>query len=323
MGAADPTEAITMATDPTFDDFEPDHAASPTADLLDDLRLYGYRAFEGEADPRPSPEAEAMTSAVADIFDALVATLTDTCLEPDLQDLLWSSVSLFHRAADRVQRRLDDNEDAQKRSQRQQDGSEIRSVELERLLAEGLTLTERRNGLETFRDQAAEHYQLHVGLAWMPRAGSKTTRATLTAAMIDSRDYLAAKQRAETLTLLPPGPKIAFTGGAACNDHGRIWDALDKVFAKHPDMVLLHGGTPTGAERIAACWAEARKVTHIAFKPDWTRHAKAAPFKRNDRMLEVLPIGVLAFPGTGINANLADKAKMMGIPVWRFAEGGA
>ncbi|MCX7587303.1 DUF2493 domain-containing protein [Phenylobacterium sp. 58.2.17] len=310
-----------MATNPIFDDVEPEHAASSTANLIDDLRLYGHRTFEDEADPRPSPEEGAMAGAVADIFDALVATLTDTCLEPDLQDLLWAGVNLFHRAAERAQRRLDDNEDAQKRSQRRQDGSEIRSVELEHLLAQGLSLTGRRNGLETFRDRAAEHYQLHLGLAWTPRAGSKATRATLTAAMIDSRDYLAAKHRAETLTLLPPGPKIAFTGGAACNDHSRIWDALDKVLARHPDMVLLHGGTPTGAERIAACWAEARKITHIAFKPDWTRHAKAAPFKRNDKMLDVLPIGVLAFPGTGINANLADKAKMMGIPVWRF--GGA
>lgn len=87
-------------------------------------------------------------------------------------------------------------------------------------------------------------------------------------------------------------------------------------------MTLLHGGTPNEAERIAACWAEARGVTHIAFKPDWNRHKKAAPFKRNDVMLETLPIGVLAFPGSGIHANLADKARKLGIPVWRF-EGGA
>ena len=73
-------------------------------------------------------------------------------------------------------------------------------------------------------------------------------------------------------------------------------------------MVLLHGGSPTGAERIAACWADNRKVTQVAFKPDWTRHAKAAPFKRNDQMLEVLPIGVIVFPGSGIQDNLADKA---------------
>ena len=32
-------------------------------------------------------------------------------------------------------------------------------------------------------------------------------------------------------------------------------------------------------------------------------------------------IGVMHFPGTGIQDNLADKAKRLGIPVWRF--GGA
>jgi hypothetical protein len=41
-------------------------------------------------------------------------------------------------------------------------------------------------------------------------------------------------------------------------------------------------------------------------------------FKRNDAMLEVLPIGVIDFPGTGIEDNLADKAKMLGIPLFNF-----
>jgi hypothetical protein len=146
---------------------------------------------------------------------------------------------------------------------------------------------------------------------------------TLTSAMIDSRDFLAAKRRAETEVLVPAGPKIAVTGGLDFNDHRLIWDKLDRVHAKHPDMVLLHGGSPKGAERIAAKWADHRKVPQIAFKPDWTRHAKAAPFKRNDAILEVLPIGVMVFPGTGIQDNLADKAKKLGIPVWKFGIGGA
>ena len=63
-------------------------------------------------------------------------------------------------------------------------------------------------------------------------------------------------------------------------------------------------------------------MPQIAFKPDWTRHAKAAPFRRNDRMLEVLPLGVIAFPGSGICANLADKAKKLGIPVCTFGRRG-
>jgi hypothetical protein len=146
--------------------------------------------------------------------------------------------------------------------------------------------------------------------------------STLTSAMIDSRDFLAAKRRAENEVLLPAGPKVAFTGGLDFNDVSLIWDKLDKVHSKHPDLVLLHGGSPKGAERIAARWADHRKVPQIAFKPDWTKHAKAAPFKRNDQMLEVLPIGVMVFPGTGIQDNLADKARKLGIPVWRFGNGG-
>jgi hypothetical protein len=323
MGAADPTRDITMPTDRDDLAFEPPHASSPTGHVLAELQLYGHRPFQEEPDPRPLPGADAVAGAVADIFDALVATLSDTRLEPDLEDLLWSAVNLFHRAADRIERELDDNEQAQRKNQKDQDGSEIRSVELERLIAEGLTLIERRNAMEFFRDQAAEQFERHTGSIWRPRSGSMVNHRTLTAAMIDSRDFLAAKRRADTEVLLPAGPKVAFTGGLDFNDHRAIWDRLDKVHAKHPDMVLLHGGSPKGAERIAACWASSRKVPQIAFKPDWTRHAKAAPFKRNDQMLDAMPIGVIVFPGTGIQDNLADKARRVGIPVWKFGEGGA
>jgi len=299
-------------------DHEPLHAASPTAHVLAELQLYGWRPFQDEPDPRPLPESDMIAGAVADIFDALAGALNDTRLEPDLEDLLWSTVNLFHRAAARIERALDDNERAQRRSQEDQDGSEVKSVELERLIAEGLTLIERRDGMELFRDLAAEHFERHTGSIWRPRAGSMVNHRALTAAMIDSRDFLAAKRRAETEASLPAGPKIAVTGGADFNDHTLIWAKLDQVRAKHPDMVLLHGGGPKGAERIAACWADNRKVPQIAFRPDWSRHAKAAPFKRNDALPAALPIGVLVFPGTGIQDNLADKAKAMGIPVWRF-----
>jgi hypothetical protein len=311
---------ITMTADRDDTEFSSSHA-SPTDHVLTELQLYGYRPFQDEPDPRPLPEANAITGAVADMFDALVATLSDTRLEPDLADLLWSTVNLFHRAADRVQRELDDNEDAQKRSQKEQDGSEIRSVELERLVAEGLTLIERRNSMELFRDLAADQFERATGSPWHPRTGSLVNHRTLTAAMIDSREFLAAKRRAETEPLLPAGPKIAFTGGIDFNDHHAIWGRLDKVHAKHPDMVLIHGGSPKGAERIVARWADHRKVPQIVFKPDWARHAKAAPFKRNDQILDVLPIGVIVFPGSGISANLADKARKLGIPIWKF--GGA
>jgi hypothetical protein len=312
-----------MTTDHDDTRYEPPHATSATDRVLEELQLYGYRAFQDEPDPRPLPEAKIVAGAVADIFDALVVTLVDTRLEPDLEDLLWSTVNVFHRATSRIERELDDNEQAQRRGQKEQDGSEIRSVELERLTAEGRTLIERRNSMEFFRDQAADQFERHTRAAWRPRSGSKINHRHLTSAMIDSRDFLAARRRSENEMLLPAGPKIAVTGGLDFNDHRLIWDRLDKAHAKHPDMVLLHGGSPKGAELIAAKWADNRKVPQIAFKPDWTKHAKAAPFKRNDAMLEVLPIGVMVFPGTGIQDNLADKARKLGIPVWKFGKGGA
>jgi hypothetical protein len=95
-------------------DHDEPHAESPTSAILSELQLYGFRPFQDEPDPRPLPEGDRVTGAIADIFDALVSTLEDTRLEPDLDDLLWGTVNLFHRAAERVERELDDNEQAQR-----------------------------------------------------------------------------------------------------------------------------------------------------------------------------------------------------------------
>ena len=296
----------------------PETQASPTAQLLDELQLHGYRPFDDEPDPRPLPEDRLVQGAVSDMFDALIAAFADTRMEPDLDDLLWAQVNLFHRAESRFERLLDDNEQAQKRLQREQDGSEVKSVELERMIAEGISLIERRNTLEAFRELASTAYEAHCRKPWRPYSGSLVHRRTLTASLIDSRDFLAARARVDAATLLPAGPRVAFTGGLDCADHHAIWAALDRCRAKHPDMVLLHGGAPKGAELLASRWADHRQVTQFAFKPDWTRHAKAAPFKRNDAMLDTLPIGVVVFPGSGIQDNLADKARKLGIPLFDF-----
>src|SRR6266849_1023057 len=107
------------------------HTASPTAHLLDELALYGYRFGQDEPDPRRLPEPDA------------------------------------------IQSQLDTNEQAQRRGQAEQDGSEVKSVELERLIAQGIGLIERRNAFEFFRDQAAELFEGATGSAWRPRSGSK------------------------------------------------------------------------------------------------------------------------------------------------------
>jgi hypothetical protein len=54
----------------------------------------------------------------------------------------------------------------------------------------------------------------------------------MAASMIDSREFIAARRRADTQVLAPPGPRIAFTGGADLQRSHPIWDALDKLRAK-------------------------------------------------------------------------------------------
>ncbi len=179
------------------DEFEPNHTSSPTDHALTELQLYGFHPREDEPDPRPIPEDRVIAGAVADIFDALIATMADTGLDADLDDLLWSTVNTFHRAVERVERTLDDNEQAQKQGQREQDGSEVKAVQLEALIATGQRLIERRDALEIFRDTGADLYRKTTGSNWSPRHGSRVNHRQLTSAMIDSRDFIAARKRAD------------------------------------------------------------------------------------------------------------------------------
>ncbi|WP_298193099.1 DUF2493 domain-containing protein [Novosphingobium sp.] len=302
----------------THDDQPQDPQPGSTAFLLQEMQLFGYRPYDDEPDHRLLPDERIAGGAVAEMFDALVSCLIDTRIEPDLEDLAWGIVNVFHRAGERIERELDDNEQAQKRMQREQDGSEVKSVELERAIAEGVTMLERRDTMEFFRDAAADQFRIHLRKPWLPRSGPMVNHKALTSAVLDSRKHVDKRAFQKQRVLDPDGVRIAFTGGADFNDHQRIYAVLDKVHQQLPSMILMHGATPTGAERIAACWARDRNVPQDPYRPDWNRHKKAAPFKRNDAMLETCPKGVIVFPGTGIQDNLADKARRMGIRVWDF-----
>jgi hypothetical protein len=103
--------------------------ASPAAQLLDELALYRYRPLPDEPDPRPLPEPGDVRAQLDNAVEAFGAMLTGT-----LADLLWPFVNLLHRKLDRIERELDLNEQAQRRAHTEQDGSEVKSVELDRAL---------------------------------------------------------------------------------------------------------------------------------------------------------------------------------------------
>lgn len=205
--------------------------------------------------------------------ESLSKLLINARPECDLPDLLWSFVNSFHRRR-RVNRELDANETSQPRRQAEEDGSEIRSVEPERLISRGLTLIERCNAFELIR----------------------SSRRTLCGGdRLRLVPPLRVMKLAESPVLLPRGLGIAFSGGADCNDYMRIRKALDKALAKHLNVVLRHGGGSKGVERIASCCADNRRLPQAALKPDCSRYKNTAPFKPNDATPETLPICGIVF----------------------------
>src|SRR3546814_19464618 len=99
-----------MTTDHDETGYEPPHATSPTGHILAELQLHGYSPFQAETAPRPLPGARTVAGAVADIFYALIATLSETRLEPGHAALLWSPVNHYHRTNERAESHHDDNE---------------------------------------------------------------------------------------------------------------------------------------------------------------------------------------------------------------------
>jgi len=191
----------------------------------------------------------------------------------------------------------------------------VKAWELQTMTDRAQSLGDRRDAFEKLRDLAADAYRVETGDLWRPRHGSHTSQTgQLTSAAIDARDFRRARKDRETRAHLPEGTLVAVTGGKTVSDADAVWSTLDMARAKYGDMVLLHGGGP-GVEKIAASWAEARGVNQVICRPDWSAHGKAAPFRRNDELLNLLPKGVIAFPGSGITGNLVDKAKQLGIPV--------
>ena len=291
-----------------------------TAMVCEQAALFGATPGPDEFDNRPVWGEAESTAAVLKAFHLLAEAAPDgTQLADERASLLWGFVNTLDAQTQRLDRAADKLIPGIREMQREQDGSEIRSRELELATDRAENLTARRDAFEVLRDTAAEAYRVETGEVWRPRRGSHVSQTgKLTSAVIEARDFQRAKKDRENTAHLPQGTLVAVAGGKEASDAGKIIAHLDKVKAKYADVVLVHGGGP-GAEKVAAGWAERNGVHQIVCKPDWNAHGRAAPFRRNDELLSLLPKGVIAFPGSGITDNLVDKAKTLGIPVQKIA----
>lgn len=277
-------------------------------------------APSGPAGP-PDPDGTAQT--LSAIWSDLFALFAGTALECDAEELAWGLVNLFHRAAAKRGRQIDRATDEIRCLIASNDGSEVHSSQLETEIERAQAAEIAMLALESMREMAALLYSRETGSSWKPAGGSRLNHgANCTSAMVEGRDYLRARAAASRRAAMPDGTPVLFAGGrhSFATDHeaktfaANVWETLDKVRDRVANLVLVHGGDGKGVDRLAAAWAEARKVPQVAFGLD-SRLGQRAGFRRNEQMLSVNPRYLVAFAGNGVLERLVIQAKEKGIAV--------
>ena len=117
--------------------------------------------------------------------------------------------------------------------------------------------------------------------------------------------------------LVPPGldPREHYEG-LARRERARLTQVLDAAVTRLGlDRVAV--GDATGADALAAAWAEGRAIPFTVFVADWSLGNAAGP-ARNLRMLnETKPDFVIAFAGSKGTRNCCSLAEKAGIKVYR------
>jgi hypothetical protein len=269
------------------------------------------------------PDPEAVEQTLGAIWSDLFALLPDTALEEDAEEIAWGLGNLFHRAAVKRGGQIDRASDEIRCLLASADGSEVHTTELEDQIARARSAEVAMLGLEAFRETAALLYMQETGSSWRPAGGSRLSHsASLTSAVVEGRDFMRARAESRRRAALPEGTPVVFAGGRLSfetDDEAKalatsVWDTLDRVRERVADLVLVHGGDTKGVDRLAAAWAERRKVPQIAFRLE-SRLGNRAGFRRNEQMLSLNPRCLVAFAGNGVLERLVIQAKEKGIAV--------
>jgi hypothetical protein len=268
-------------------------------------------------------DSDAVEQTLVAVWSDLFALFPDTALEDDAEELGWAFVNLFHRAALKRSCQIDRATDEIRCLIASQDGSEVHASQLESEIARAQAAEAAMLALESLRETAARLYLNETGHSWRPAGGSRPNHgAALTSAVVDGRDFLRARAESRRKAAMPEGTPVVFAGGRlsfptdeqAKTFAGNVWDTLDKVREHVADLVLVHGGDTKGVDRLAASWAERRKVPQLTFLLD-RRLGQRAGFRRNEQMLSLKPRFIVAFSGSGVVERLVIQAKEQGFSV--------
>lgn len=112
---------------------------------------------------------------------------------------------------------------------------------------------------------------------------------------------------------------VLVCGGRDFNDEARVFAVLDGIARQlglTGALVRIVTGDATGADALAAKWAQARKLSCSIYAAEWTKHGRKAGPLRNQRMLDENAVAmVVAFPGGAGTADMVRRADAARIEV--------
>lgn len=260
--------------------------------------------------PDPDMTRAAVEMVIGTIFDVF----RDTRMDEFARQLAWGFVNSFHMTARIAERREDDVAKKLGELARSFDPSEIYATELEETQLLCQTLQGCREALEAMRDHASDVYHVETGKPFTSARGSQVSKNGVTGSQIEARDYLAARKKTRDAQMAPNGPVVIVSGGQQWYDYEIIFNRLDSIKKRVPNMVIATTAMRKGVDPIAISWAQKNGVDVIRYTPN-SRYGRRAAFVRNEQMMQANPVEAIICEGSGIQLNLLDRVRKANVPV--------
>ena len=193
---------------------------------------------------------------------------------------------------------------------RGQDGTEIPMTEHYNKHHQLRELNQNIEHAENLLARLAEKHEQETGEEWQPPAPEGTTRQDQrrTGAMTEAIKTTEQIYDRYHQARLPPGTPVALTSLADCADKATVFDMLNAVKTKYPDIFLIHGASDASSITAATEWAKKNKIHQVVFKPEWKKYPGRAVVQRDHDMIATQPRGVLDFTTSDKTTALADLA---------------
>ncbi|PJG49638.1 hypothetical protein CAF53_02430 [Sphingobium sp. LB126] len=261
-------------------------------------------AFGEEPGEHDMPDPFAAQAECGAIVSTLFDLFGDTRMENHAAEVAWGFVNSFHFVKDKIKREEDRLAAELLDMTRRMEPSEIFNKELEDLQLQCQSLAERRACMEAMRDYAAAMYRACSGHVWTPSRGSRASYAT--ASYISARDFVRARAENRRDRHNPKGPIVVVSGPTDWHDYELIWNRLDLILQRIPNMVLLTTGQKKGVDAAAASWAFAKGRDCIGYDFSTSGKGNDKAFRRNEQINELTIVEAILCQGSGIQGDLYD-----------------